>query len=235
MDLHKPKPWHGFREFLKEYAIIVVGVLTALGAEAVVQRFHEARLTDEAETAVRSEINVDITMLAEQFRPERQACVTRRLDEITAQLDKAEAGQGFEPPVVIGGPDLQNIYTQRWTIATASGRTSLLSSEQQRAFARVYLPLERIQESKREEFRAWLVLRALRGVRHLSPEMIHDQRLAVSAARDWNTIIGNQFRVAKGYAQQIGVKGDARLGTPNGAPASPGTPSVCQPMNGAAP
>ena len=31
MDIHKPKPWHGFREFLKEYAIIVVGVLTALG------------------------------------------------------------------------------------------------------------------------------------------------------------------------------------------------------------
>ena len=25
MDLHKPKPWHGLREFLKEYVIIVVG------------------------------------------------------------------------------------------------------------------------------------------------------------------------------------------------------------------
>ncbi|MDB5442210.1 MAG: hypothetical protein JWP73_586, partial [Phenylobacterium sp.] len=33
MDIHKPKPWHGLREFLKEYAIIVVGVLTALAAE----------------------------------------------------------------------------------------------------------------------------------------------------------------------------------------------------------
>ena len=29
MDIHKPKPWHGMREFLKEYVIIVVGVLTA--------------------------------------------------------------------------------------------------------------------------------------------------------------------------------------------------------------
>ena len=33
MDIHKPKAWHGVREFLKEYMIIVVGVLTALGAE----------------------------------------------------------------------------------------------------------------------------------------------------------------------------------------------------------
>jgi hypothetical protein len=29
---HKPKPWHGWREFLKEYVIVVVGVLTALAA-----------------------------------------------------------------------------------------------------------------------------------------------------------------------------------------------------------
>ena len=37
MDIHKPKPWHGVREFLKEYVIIVVGVLTALAAEQGVE------------------------------------------------------------------------------------------------------------------------------------------------------------------------------------------------------
>ena len=40
MDIHKPKPWHSFREFLKEYLIIVVGVLTALGAEQAVEWLH---------------------------------------------------------------------------------------------------------------------------------------------------------------------------------------------------
>ena len=29
MDIHKPKPWHGLREFLKEYLITVVGEKTA--------------------------------------------------------------------------------------------------------------------------------------------------------------------------------------------------------------
>ena len=28
MDVHKPKPWHGWREFLKEYGIIVLGVVS---------------------------------------------------------------------------------------------------------------------------------------------------------------------------------------------------------------
>ena len=45
MDIHKPKPWHGSREFLKEVGTIVIGVLIALGAEAVVQNLHEQRLS----------------------------------------------------------------------------------------------------------------------------------------------------------------------------------------------
>jgi hypothetical protein len=37
MAIHKPKSWTGWREFLKEYLIIVVGVLTALGGEQMVE------------------------------------------------------------------------------------------------------------------------------------------------------------------------------------------------------
>jgi hypothetical protein len=36
MDIHKPKLWHGLRDFLKEHGIIVLGVLTALAAEQAV-------------------------------------------------------------------------------------------------------------------------------------------------------------------------------------------------------
>jgi hypothetical protein len=47
MDIHKPKPWHGVREFLKEYVIIVVGVLTALSAEAGVEWLHWRHLAEQ--------------------------------------------------------------------------------------------------------------------------------------------------------------------------------------------
>lgn len=33
VEAHKPKPWHGPGEFLREYLIVVVGVLTALGGD----------------------------------------------------------------------------------------------------------------------------------------------------------------------------------------------------------
>jgi hypothetical protein len=40
MEFHKPKPIHNWREFLKEYAIIVLGVATALAAEQGVEWLH---------------------------------------------------------------------------------------------------------------------------------------------------------------------------------------------------
>ncbi len=56
MDIHKPKPWHGWREFLKEYLIIVVGVLTALAAEQAVEWLHRSAELRETREAIREEI-----------------------------------------------------------------------------------------------------------------------------------------------------------------------------------
>ena len=37
MEVHKPKPWRGAREFAKEIGTILIGVLLALGAEQGVE------------------------------------------------------------------------------------------------------------------------------------------------------------------------------------------------------
>src|SRR5471032_132631 len=103
MDIHKPKPWHGWREFLKEYLIIVIGVLIALGAEAVVQNLHEQRLSAEARDAVRAEINLDLANL--KRRANKQACIDRRIAELSAFISKSEAGKPIPPPLTIGEPN----------------------------------------------------------------------------------------------------------------------------------
>ncbi len=55
MDLHKPKSWHGWREFLKEYAIIVVGVATALAAEQAVEWWHWKNQVTESRALIATE------------------------------------------------------------------------------------------------------------------------------------------------------------------------------------
>jgi hypothetical protein len=57
LDIHKPKPWHGLREFLKEYVIIVVGVLTALAFEQGVEWLHWRHVTEVTEEHLRGGVS----------------------------------------------------------------------------------------------------------------------------------------------------------------------------------
>ena len=65
MEIHKPKPWHGWREFLKEYLIIVVGVLTALALEQSVDSLHWRHKVEQAEHNMRVELARDRTDAAQ--------------------------------------------------------------------------------------------------------------------------------------------------------------------------
>ena len=48
MEVHKPKLLHNWRDLLKEWGIIVLGVLTALFAEQAVQSFEWHQKVDAA-------------------------------------------------------------------------------------------------------------------------------------------------------------------------------------------
>ena len=59
MEIHKPKPFHNFREFLGEIGIIVIGVLIALGAEQFIDAMHWREKIDRSEAAMRLELAED--------------------------------------------------------------------------------------------------------------------------------------------------------------------------------
>jgi hypothetical protein len=60
MDIHKPKPWHGWREFGKELTTIVLGVLIALVAEQAVEWLHHRTEVAEARHALDAEVRYDL-------------------------------------------------------------------------------------------------------------------------------------------------------------------------------
>jgi len=59
MRFHPPKPLHGWRAFAGEVGIIVLGVLIALGAQQLVEDFHQRSELHDAEAAMTSEIRDD--------------------------------------------------------------------------------------------------------------------------------------------------------------------------------
>lgn len=91
MDIHKPKPWHGLREFLKEYGIIVLGVLTALGLEQAVEAAHRAAEVREAREALHEEIRADSHTLVAGM--EEDKCLLAQLGAYDAW-----ASRGPKPP-----------------------------------------------------------------------------------------------------------------------------------------
>src|SRR3954469_10685484 len=88
VDIHKPKPWHGFREFLKEYLIIVVGVLTALGAEQAVEQCRWRERVEAAEALIQRSLSV-AQVLSEE-RMDVAACQDRRLAVLEDRLLQRE-------------------------------------------------------------------------------------------------------------------------------------------------
>src|ERR1700760_641614 len=96
MDIHKPKPIRNWREFLKEYAIIVIGVLTALAAEQAVEWVHWRAQVTEAREVVATELASNLVVAVTRLRS--GSCTERRLDELALILD-AGAKNGSLPPV----------------------------------------------------------------------------------------------------------------------------------------
>jgi hypothetical protein len=95
MDLHKPKPWHGLREFLKEIGTIVIGVLIALGAEQAVEWLHWRHLAAEAEHDLAEGIKPDLVNAYNYLVIE--TCNRTRAAELFASLQKPGPDWHGEP------------------------------------------------------------------------------------------------------------------------------------------
>src|SRR5947199_9951872 len=95
MHFHVPKPLHGWREFVHEVVIIVLGVLIALGLEQGVERARWARQVHDARTALHREMAFDLAEVADRGRV--AACVERHIAEAQRRID-ALAATGSVPP-----------------------------------------------------------------------------------------------------------------------------------------
>src|SRR3954463_8469816 len=112
MDIHKAKPWRGVRDFLKEYLIIVIGVLTALGAEQVAEALHWKHQVADGEAELKEPFAREVSNAA--MRAAQGRCVTVRLAELSAMLQQA-ADVGRLPPLApLGHPAHPPWTVQTW-------------------------------------------------------------------------------------------------------------------------
>jgi hypothetical protein len=219
MHIHLPKVPHSWREFLKEYAIIVLGVLTALGLEQAVESIHERNLAHEAQEAIHEEIQADIDRTA--YRMSQQACIEKRLDEIEALLRDWQGEDAFPAGLHIGFPGDVGLVSERWEANLASGRFNEESAKDQSEQAGLYSLIKILDRLQLQEIEHWSQLRSLElGSRALSP----------AAKPMIATALANARSDARSVKLLAPILLNSRPNAAKGAftPAQPGT--ACEPM-----
>jgi hypothetical protein len=182
MHFHLPKPLHGWREFAGEVGIIVVGVLIALGAEQVVGSVHRTEQARDARDAVRGELEFNLARL--ESRSDIRGCVDRRLSEIQALLDDADAGAGaIRTPGWIGRPQNWTMQTARWDAASQAGEAALLSRDELGAYGLMYGWMDNLGSEMSIEQTDWAHLRELEHLRRLTPQAVIDLNAVLADAR----------------------------------------------------
>lgn len=148
MDIHKPKPWHGVREFLKEYVIIAVGVLTALAAEQAVEWLHGRHLAEQTEADLAASLQPNLINAAEMWAYE--PCGLARIKDLADALQRpgsiwkanpAPMPPGYHTdrvmPVVYASPGRVWAPTA-WESAVASGALPHLPRDRVAKYAEAY-------------------------------------------------------------------------------------------------
>jgi hypothetical protein len=139
MDIHKPKPWHGLREFLKEYAIIVVGVLTALAGEQAVEAAHNHAQVAELRKALDTELAWNMATMKQSA--DDVDCVGRRLDELDRWKGSLRSSRPLPLKGDIPAPNYAIFRTSVWRSASA-GTLDHMPLDARLDYARFYDGIE---------------------------------------------------------------------------------------------
>ena len=211
MDIHKPKPVHGWREFLKEVGIIVLGVLIALSAEQTVEWFHWRHEASQAEHHLHHDARVILDDMLERL--EIQKCQDGRLTLIRDRLLASGANWTAMPPFYTYGPPAGSTYahpmrswpTTSWSNAVASTAAMHLADEQLDHYARIFAAAEREANDQATEHEASSELNVL----GLSLTLTPDQKVVflrlIEAERARNRVMAYEARNTLPQFTAIGI------------------------------
>jgi len=214
MDIHKPKPWHGVREFLKEYVIIVVGVLTALAAEQTAENLNKGREAREANERVRAEMGRNLAYAAEQLAV--SDCLDARLDAIRKVLVETRGKPLPRLPHLVSSI-VEPFSVEEWTSAVQSGLHQRFSALERDAFPLMATAIHQGRETEIVEYERWRVLTTLEDDPRILDPVTREQLLqTVALARDNNHRRAGMAKFVLAYGRRLNIPLATR--DPDGTP-----------------
>lgn len=159
MDIHKPKPLHGWRTFLAEVGTIVLGVVIALGAEQAVDALHWQGKVAEAREAMRLELRDDDVLQA-YTRAASAGCYAKPLDAIQAAVEAGADRRAIMALAQAYRPPLRTWDTEAWAAVLSSDVASHVSARQMTRWSGPYRLIPALRAVNQEEQENLVQLRA---------------------------------------------------------------------------
>jgi hypothetical protein len=173
------------REFVREVAVVLLGVLIALALEQVALNWRDS----ERAAAIRASMDEEVADFAEVFliRREIQPCILRKLDAIDSALARGGARGPWRD---VGRPPF--FFTSRgaWNSDASDLLSRHLGAETFRIYGELYQGVEHFMALSHQEQEQWIALQTLeRQDEPLAGERRWRLVEAAAAARNANLLL----------------------------------------------
>jgi hypothetical protein len=210
MDIHKPKPMHGLREFLSEIGVVVLGVLIALGAEQGVDALHWQHKIHQAVEAMRLELRDDDGPQG-FVRIAVEPCFSAQLDGIQAAVESGKGRQEIGRLAAAYRPPFRTWDSDAWKSVISSDFGAHVSAEQMSDWSKPYRTLGDLAAVNAQERGDLMSLRPTRAASgHLTPPQEEVVLAAIQRLREDNRTMALLSR-----KQFFGLE-TYHMGVPNG-------------------
>jgi len=136
MNAHLPKPLHGWRAFIGEVGVIVLGVLLALAAQELAQFVSARRDAGELRKSMIDELSIDRARWEATHHD--VPCALKLLDEIGAWASRPGSDKLTHSVL----PSFWTMHDSAWLIARASPTITAVPLKERDTLADLYFVLE---------------------------------------------------------------------------------------------
>lgn len=205
MHIHLPKPLHGWRAFVGEIAIVVLGILIALTAEHMVEQHRWAREVEETRDAADTEIAHDYGVF--EYRLAQKGCVDRRLAELDRWLQSWRDRRPLPLKAPIGSPPGFGFHFSVWDAASGEARAHMPLDEKL-AYAGLYDVLKTFNTQRGAEREAWASLADYDGAGDLTREDMMRIRGLLARIKAFNATLPGFAPYVRKPAAKLGIRAD---------------------------
>jgi hypothetical protein len=221
MQWRSIKPVHGWPSFFQEVAVVVLGVLIALGAQQLVEAARWRVEVAEFRAALDDELGYNIS--AYQDRLEQSPCINRRLDQLDSWQRKWKAGERLRLTSPILRPLTLDTRSNVWQSRTADV-VAHLGLETRLRYAGLYDTIDTHQAFLQRERDLWNEMLDFEGAGDVQTADLMRLRGLIERAKIAERLVQANWRRLRERAAEAGI-GARRV-----AEGNPWDAGFCKPL-----